>query len=94
MLNSEKCPNPDEILANIVSQGGNVRFEVNIDHTPDDDLAYLMVNRAYYLLFQALVEREMIVGDQLGRLLTEAASQGNLAFCKLLVKSGAKIDYV
>ena len=84
ILNSENCPNPDEILANIVKKGRKVGLS--------RDQKLQMINNSYSLLFEALMDRELVATD-LNQLLADSVKSANLWFCKRLLQLRANSSY-
>ena len=94
ILSSHNCPNPDEILANIVRRGGNVELKIYRNHLIARREVLYMVRNSYFELFRALLYKNQIAGCNLNALLMIAARYDHLEFCELAVNSGANVNFV
>ena len=95
LLQSDDCPKADEILANIVMRGGNVKLEILSKFTwSSQSSAAKMIRGSFFKLFKALFKRNSIAMSQLNILLSISAYEGHMEFCKLLVQFGSDVNFI
>jgi hypothetical protein len=97
ILYSDDCPNPDEILANIIKRGGNVSFDPEMKYDKMDGFrglpAVRMIDNSYILLCKSLLDRKPFIKEGLCKTLFYAARYGSVPFCKLLVHAGTDVNW-